>query len=47
MAIHKRTWKDKLHDSKDLPKVGKLTGPMAKRFGQGTMVIPAPWKSTL
>jgi hypothetical protein len=42
MATHKRTWKEKLHDSKDLPKVARLTGPMAKRFGRGTMVIPAP-----
>lgn len=42
MATHKGTWKEKLHDSKDLPKVAKLTGPMAKRFGRGTMVIPAP-----
>lgn len=29
-------------DSKDLPKVVKITGKMVKRWGTGTVVIPAP-----
>jgi len=41
--MHKRkTWKEKLHDSKDLPKVNKLTGKAAEKWGEGTIAIPAP-----
>ena len=38
----KKSWREKLTDSKDLPKVGNITGNMTKRWGTGTMVIPAP-----
>lgn len=38
----KKTAKQKLHDSKDLPKKVKLSGKMAQRFGEGIMVIPSP-----
>ena len=38
----KKTWREKLADSKDLPKVGPVTSKMSKRWGTGTMVIPAP-----
>jgi hypothetical protein len=38
----KKSWREKLADSKGLPKVGKVTGRMSQRWGQGTMVIPAP-----
>ncbi len=38
----KKTWKEKLHDSKDLPQVQPITEKMSKRWGQGTIVIPAP-----
>ena len=38
----KKTWTEKLHDSKDLPKVEKITDKMSKRWGTGTVVIPAP-----
>jgi hypothetical protein len=38
----KKTWGEKLADSKDLPKVGPVTGKMSRRWGEGTMVIPAP-----
>lgn len=37
----KKDWVQGLHDSKDLPKVVKVTGKM-KRWGTGTMVVPAP-----
>jgi hypothetical protein len=38
----KKTWREKLADSKGLPKVGKIEGKMSTRWGTGTMVIPAP-----
>jgi hypothetical protein len=38
----KKTWREKLADSKDLPKTGRIEGRMTKRWGEGTMVIPAP-----
>lgn len=37
-----RSWVEKLRDSKDLPKVEKITKKMSKRWGTGTVVIPAP-----
>ncbi|HEU5167219.1 MAG TPA: hypothetical protein VFU29_16865 [Chitinophagaceae bacterium] len=42
MAAKKKTWKEKLADSKDLPKVEKIPLRMQKKFGKGTMVIPSP-----
>src|SRR5438046_2354088 len=38
----RKSWREKLANSKDLPKVGKITGNMTRRWGTGTMVIPAP-----
>ena len=38
----RRTWREKLADSKDFPKVGRIQGKMRDRWGTGTMVIPAP-----
>jgi alkylated DNA nucleotide flippase Atl1 len=38
----RKTWKEKLHTSNDLPKVEELTGKMAEKWGEGTMIIPAP-----
>ena len=38
----KKSWSEKLKDSKDLPKVEKITGKMSKRWGTSTVVIPAP-----
>jgi hypothetical protein len=37
-----RSWQDKLADSKDLPKIGRVMGKMRTRWGTGTMVVPAP-----
>ena len=42
MPTKKKSWTEKLADSKDLPKVEKITGKMSKRWGTGTVVIPAP-----
>ena len=41
MAKH-RSWREKLADPKDLPKVVPLTGKAGERWGPGTMVVPAP-----
>ena len=38
----KKSWQEKLADSKGLPKIGAVEGNMTKRWGAGTMVIPAP-----
>lgn len=38
----KKSWREKLADSKDLPKVEKITEKMSKKWGIGTVVIPAP-----
>lgn len=37
-----KNWIQKLKDSKEMPKVEKITGKMSKRWGIGTIVIPAP-----
>jgi alkylated DNA nucleotide flippase Atl1 len=42
MAAKKKSWREKLADSKDLPKVAAIEGKMTRRWGSGTMVIPAP-----
>jgi len=38
----RKSWSEKLMDSKGLPRVEKIEGKMSKRWGTGTMVIPAP-----
>ena len=38
----RKTWTEKLHDHKGLPKVGAIEGKMSTRWGTGTMVVPAP-----
>ena len=38
----KRSWREKLADSKDLPKVVEIDATKSKRWGEGTFVIPAP-----
>jgi len=38
----RKSWSEKLRDSKGLPKVEEITGKMSKRWGTGTVVIPAP-----
>lgn len=36
------SWQEKLADSKGLPEVKKIEGKMSRRWGEGTVVIPAP-----
>ena len=38
----KKSWSEKLEDSKGLPRVEKITAKMSKKWGTGTIVIPAP-----
>lgn len=38
----KKSWREKLADSKDLPKVVEIDEKMSKRWGTDTVVIPAP-----
>ena len=42
MAKAKISWQEKLVDSKGLPKVSEINDKMSKRWGPGTVVIPAP-----
>jgi hypothetical protein len=38
----RKSWREKLADDKGLPRVSQVTGKMSRRWGEGTMVIPAP-----
>jgi hypothetical protein len=38
----RKSWREKLADSKGLPKTGRVMGRMTKHWGTGTMVVPAP-----
>jgi hypothetical protein len=42
MAKKRKSWQEKLADSKDLPRVEKITAKQSKRWGVGTIVIPVP-----
>jgi len=42
MVKVKKSWQEKLADSKGLPKVEEITDKMSQRWGTGTVVIPAP-----
>lgn len=42
MAVKSKSWQEKLADNKDLPKVEKIRPKMEKRWGRGTVLIPAP-----
>src|SRR4030095_10844308 len=37
-----KSWREKLADSKGLPKVERISGRMSQRWGKGTVAIPAP-----
>ena len=42
MAKLKKSWQERLADSKDFPKVVEITTDMSQRWGTGTVCIPAP-----
>jgi alkylated DNA nucleotide flippase Atl1 len=42
MLKKKKSWVEKLQDTKDFPRVEVITEKMSKRWGAGTVVIPSP-----
>ena len=42
MTKTRKSWREKLEDSKGLPRVVEITDKMSKRWGTGTVCIPAP-----
>ncbi len=42
MAGRKKSWVEKLHDQKDLPRIDPIPPRWRKRLGEGLFVIPAP-----
>ncbi len=42
MVKLRKSWRGKLLDSKDLPKVVEVNEKMIQKWGTGTCVIPAP-----
>jgi len=42
MTKLRKSWQEKLADSKDLPRVMEITPDMSQRWGTGTVCIPAP-----
>jgi alkylated DNA nucleotide flippase Atl1 len=42
MGHRKKSWKEKLADSKDFPRIVKLKGKLRKSWGAENCVIPAP-----
>ncbi len=42
MSKPRKSWQEKLADSKNLSKVVEITGKMSIKWGTGTLVIPAP-----
>ncbi len=42
MVKARKSWQEKLADSKNLPRVVEITDKMSTRWGTGTVVIPAP-----
>lgn len=42
MPYKRKTWREKLADDKGLPRVFKIQPRHQKRWGKGTMAIPAP-----
>jgi hypothetical protein len=42
MPAKRKSWQEKLTDSKGLPTVAPIEGKLSKRWGEGTFVIPAP-----
>ena len=42
MSLRRKTWQEKLADSKGFPEVCPIDAAKSKRWGTGTFVIPAP-----
>ncbi|HKP46446.1 MAG TPA: hypothetical protein VJT50_07590 [Pyrinomonadaceae bacterium] len=39
---HRKTWKEKLADDKDLPRIQPIPARLSAKWGTGNFVIPAP-----
>jgi alkylated DNA nucleotide flippase Atl1 len=42
LVYKRKTWKEKLNNDKDLPRVVPIEGRLSKKWGTGTCVIPSP-----
>ena len=42
MARMRKSWREKLQESHDLPRVVEVNEKMSQKWGKGTCVIPAP-----
>jgi len=42
MSHQKKSWREKLADTKGFPKVAPIDASKSKRWGEGSFVIPAP-----
>ncbi|KAA3606679.1 MAG: hypothetical protein DWQ01_16810 [Planctomycetota bacterium] len=42
MASKRKSWREKLADEKDFPRIEPISAGMAKKWGPGTIVIPTP-----
>ncbi len=40
----KKSWREKLADTRDLPKIVEINEKMSKKWGTGTCLIPAPYE---
>jgi hypothetical protein len=38
----RKSWREKLADDKNLPKVARIEGALSRRWGSGTVAVPAP-----
>ena len=45
MPKSRKSWREKLASDKGLPKVETIEGHLSKRWGEGTVLIPAPSRS--
>ena len=42
MVYKKKSWKEKLNNDKNLPRIVPIKGRLSKKWGTGTCVIPSP-----
>jgi len=42
--VKKKSWREKLADTRDLPKIVEINEKMSKKWGTGTCLIPAPYE---
>lgn len=42
VATKRKSWREKLHDNPELPKVEKISADKRQSWGKGTFVVPSP-----